>query len=329
MVASKTMPMALGHCAQDYARSLADPWEGPVNACIPDFPALMTGRFRTFARGTFSTSTQAPGMGFIWVDPLSMAANDGGGILLTDSATFSGQTFVVANTVTINSNSPYTVAQLSSNTVSYRLVSAGIRLKAINPDISMGGNVVGLHDPAHLTLLNGNIPYLLSYIEGKQFPLTKEKWTSLLYRPVDTDDNDFVRGARSPASTAGYQGWFMGFLITSFDTSGGTPQSFEYEVVANIEMQGAIVTNKLPSHVDPVGHGAVNAVSAQSKALHSPHQEDGGVLQKAVVSAADHYASTNTTGHQAHKPPPASHVSLWDSVLKYAPSVIGGLMSFL
>ena len=187
--------------------------------------------------------------------------------------------------------------------------------------------MVGLHDPAHFTLLGRGIPNLLSYVEGRQYPITKKCWTTINYRPVDTDDLDFFRGTQPLSSDAAVQAWYMGFLIVSFDATGASTQSFEYEIVANIEMQGNVVLNKVPSHVDPVGHGAVNAISAQAKSLHSPHQEEGQHLQSAMVSASDHYAASMMTGSKQTNLPSAHHQSLWADVLQYAPAVISGIMS--
>jgi hypothetical protein len=285
----------LSDCAAAYAASMADPFEGPEDACIPDFPALMTGRFRVWAKGTFSTATGAAslGQGFIVCDPRTATVNDTPSLFVNDPASITGNlistTSIAGTTVPFFSNSPYATATLGLTGIQSRVVSCGLRIRYVGTEFNRGGQIVGLHHPAHSNLLNFTIPVFDSYKESDRLPVTRD-WTTLLYRPVDTNDLNFDPGFDPVASQ-----FFMGFIIQSPDPTGAIVSPYEFEFFCNPELQGNIVQNKMPSHVDVVGHGAVNAVSNMSETMHKPHQVPSSVMAQAAISASSHYISSHVS----------------------------------
>lgn len=328
---SMDMPGNMSHCAAEYAASLGNPFSGPETACIPDFPALMTGRRRVWAKGTFSTSTDpaASGFGFILADPFEATANDRNCVIVNAPASVTNvmigdPTGLPALVSVFKSNSEYTASNYNIPGMQTRIVSAGLRIRYCGSELIRGGQVVGLHHPAHSNLDSYNITFLDQYKESGRFQVSRKSWTTLLYRPVDTDDLDFVR-VLPVTWAAGTQTFYMGFAVQAADTSGANPQTFEFEFYVNYESQGAAISNKMPSHVDPVGHGAVNAITNIAPALHQPHTEDSTDVSKALVSAASHYIDKNTSDPHAE---PAKKTGFdWMGLLKMAGPAIGAVAS--
>jgi len=320
----------LGSCSVDYARSLGNPFTGPENACIPDYPALMTGRYRTWIKGTFATSTNgaAAGFGYIVADPFGAVFSDTPGLMTNAAA--GTEVAISMNGTAYTSNSTYTSAQLPN--IQYRIVSAGLRIRYTGSELVRGGQVVGLHQPAHVALLNYNIANMDAFKESERLPVTRREWTTLLYRPVDTVDLNFKNTA--PAAlpiTALTDEWYMGFCIQAADTSGANPQAFEFEFFVNVEIQGAVVLNKMPSHVDTAGHGAVNAITNMAPTLHKPHQKDSDDVASGLVSASAHYLHMHTSDPSI-KPKQTvkdGDSSWWQKLLGLAPTIISTVASLL
>lgn len=321
----------LSMCAADYAASLGDPFGGPENACIPDFPALMTGKNRVWARGTFSTSTAgaAGGFGYIDMTPEFGAANDNFNFVNTNGLTDVSTSIYGTPGSALNyaSNSPYVAAAYGVAGLQYRVVSAGLRIKYVGAEFYRGGTIYGLMSPSHGSLAGSTGANLLLYKEGKQMSVPDGKWTTLLYRPVEKADYDF-KTALSPIGV-GTQTQYMAFAIQAYDTSGANPATFEWEAYVNHEIQGAIVVNKTPSHVDVVGMGAVNAATVLSPALHSPTQNPVETISSALVSLTSHYLGSATSkpvppGSQSSRGSPASsgEQSIWSEILGVAKDVL-------
>lgn len=332
----------LSHCAADYAASIADPFNGPSNPCIPDYPALMTQRVTVWNKGTFSTGGAASGgFGFITADPKRAAANDSACIFLSTGAAFASTT-ISNNVATAGvagrfSNSPYLTGTIGLP-LQFRVVSAGLRIAPTNPAMTRGGEICGLHDPAHLSLEARTIATLSTFLESERFPNISDRWTTVLYRPVDTDDLDFVTAIPVVTPSVNDPTMYMGFAIQAADTTGANPQTFIYEFFTHLEFQGASANNKIPSHVDPIGHGAVNAITNLAKNIHKPSQIPSGELAAAMVKGSGHYALNYMSAAK-----PVARVSrdsqkvgnsdggssFWHEILGIATSVLPTVLSFL
>lgn len=324
----------LSKCAADYALSLADPFNGPEDACIPDYPALMTQRVRTFAKGAFATSNNAAAAGFGWIafDPQRFCCSNASGLSFNvPASTQTAINFVPGQFTSVSSNSPFVLANfvpVPPATLQYRIVSAGLRIRYIGSELTRGGQIVGLHHPAHRTVWDFDIPSMDAFKESARLPVTRE-WTTLVWRPVDTDDLDFANTFSAVTPAESDTAYPMGFCIQAPDTTGAVPQSFEYEAYANFEFQGDILTNKKPSHVDPVGHGAVNAITSMALAIHGPTQTPSSHLGKAMLAAAHHYVGTHTSQANKGEEEEHSHASStpwWQSLLGIAGPIIGALL---
>jgi hypothetical protein len=332
-----TYPSNMSECAARYAESIADPFEDK-QACIPDFPALLTGRIHTFAKGTFATSTNglAGGAGYIAISPDRGVANDANAGVINAPASSNSSLEFTANPALntfIQTNSNYNTASfVAGNNQQYRIVSAGLRIRYIGSELVRGGQVVGMHHPAHYSLQTYNIGTLDAYVESSRLPVTRD-WISVVYHPVDTDDLDWKTSpfpVNTPAVTDSC--YYMGFMIQAPDTTGANPLSFEYEMHFNYELSGPLVLNKEVSHVDPVGHGAVNAAAMITETVRKPHNVPTKTVASGLVTAASHYIATHTSNPA--KPPqhPAStssNGSFWSTILKVGSSLLPSILSWL
>lgn len=305
--------------------------DGPDGACIPDAPALMTRRTKVWTKGTFSTSTDPAGLGtgYIIIDPLSAFAGDRIWVY-TNSINRSGVTINITTAgqfVTYQSNSEYVTADLAPGNLQCRVVSCGLRIQNITAALTKGGFITGLHEPAHSSLVGQQIATMDLYEESSgRLNADSDKWTTLTYRPVDSDDLDWQSAFPAIAGPGSSNNTYMAFIVQSPTVTGS--QLYQFEAFANFEIQGARAIGKVPSHADPQGYAAVNAMTVFSKKPHSPHQEDSKKLASAMVKGSEHYLNH----HMSQPSPPHekkkdSGSSIWSDLLGVVPSVIGGILS--
>jgi len=172
-----------------------------------------------------------------------------------------------------------------------------------------------------------------AYAESERFSASTEKWTKLRYRAVDTDDRDFRTNIIAPAVGAS-NAMYMGFMVQAPDSTGANIQLYEYEATSNLEYQGAKVTGKEPSHADPTGFSAVNAISVFSRAMVAPSQTDDDDVGDALLEGTQDYIDR----HQSHVSGAKSakvHQKLksktngWDAVLGIGGEVLKQIPGFL
>jgi hypothetical protein len=328
-----TVPQNMSECASTYARSLANPFVD-YQACIPDYPALMTGRFHTFAKGTMSTSSAAAagGFGFIVIDPSRGVANNAGAVMYSSAASTLTQINLTggANLVSVNTNSPYASASFAAgNNQQYRVISVGLRIRYIGSELVRGGQWVGLHHPAHYSLHTYTIGIIDSYAESSRLPVTRD-WASVVYHPVDTDDLDWANTFPVVTPAVTDPSCYMGFALQCPDTTGANVMSLEWEAHFNYEISGPLVQNKEVSHVDPVGHGAVNAVAMMSDPVRRPHNKPTAMVADGLVTAASHYISkhvSNPAKPPQHPAATSSAPSFWTSLLSIGEKVLPSILS--
>jgi hypothetical protein len=330
-----TTPQNMSESATLYARSIADPFVD-YQACIPDYPALLTGRVHTFVKGTITTSSVAAagGFGFITIDPSRGVANNGNAVTFNTAASIVNRIdmTVGANVQSRSTNSPYaSTAFAPGNNQQYRIVSAGVRIRYIGSELVRGGQIVGLHHPSHYSLQTYRISDLDAYVESARLPCTRD-WLSCVYHPVDVDDLNWqdTFPLATPAVTD--PSYYMGFAIQCPDVSGANPLTFEFEAHFNYELSGPLITNKEVSHVDPVGHGAVNAAAMITETVRKPHNVPTGTVANGLVTAASHYVATHTSNpatKPAHPAKTSSNGNFWSSILKVGESLLPSILSLL
>jgi hypothetical protein len=274
----------LSPCANDYAKTLADPFSA-TSACIPSYPPLLTRKMQVFVKGVISTGSTGAGM--IYADPLNAIANDTPCIWYSTSAytanIFAAQSF---NSVSANSNSEYTASAVGTgpNQLSCRVVSSGLRIRYIGTELNRGGQIVAFHDPTHSTLNQRSLASVDGEQESRRLPVSKE-WSTVLYRPVDDPDNEFTSTLHN-ANTQDDGSFFMGIIFQA----PGVQSDYEFEFYVNFEVHGRNVRGKTPSHVDVTGHGAVVA-SLISSPVMAPNQVPAPMRSKNFLEQVESYAA--------------------------------------
>lgn len=284
------VPSGLSPCASKYARALANPFSGPL-ACIPNFPALMSQKSRPFVKGTFSTGTT--GFGGIVYDPFCSAVND---IIcvVTTSATYATSALPTISTAGASlaySNAEYQTASFNTTAQSnqYRIVGAGVRVRYIGTELNRGGQLIGLLHPQHDTLSGLTLAQVDAFDESERLSVSHDKWSTVLYRPIDADDLSFSPGGGvDPGNAFPVPGdsYIMGFAVQA--ASAGTSLAYEYECYAVIEYNGPNIRAKDPSHVDGPGFDAVHAATAFTAHLKPTQNTSESVMAKFEASASDY-----------------------------------------
>lgn len=291
----------LSPCAKDYLACLANPSSGPL-ACIPDYPALFSRRMRTWVKGTFSTSSTAGpglGLGFIVFDPLRSLANDTTGCVVTSTTATATNTIVIdaATAQTFNSNSDQVLANYGPGIgfAQGRVVAAALRIRYIGTELNRGGQAVGLMQPNHQSFQNTTLGGLDSFEQSRRFKVG-EKWMTVLYRPVDNNDLQYV--ADPTQGTAALPGsidaFYMGFAVRD---PGGTanPMAFEFEAYSVLEIQGNNIRGQTPSAFDPVGFGVVHGATQHNLSALLPTDASLADVAGNLLGAAVNYGIRELT----------------------------------
>jgi hypothetical protein len=266
----------LSKCASDYVRCLVNPFSGPL-ACVPNFPALKSRKFRVWAKGVLSTGTA--GVGFIWQDPQLGINNDVQSVFFS-TVTFTGNSFTISDASTVlgaTTNSDYTSAAISTAGITYRVVASGIRARYISTELNRGGQIIALSDTNHNSLFGRTIQNCDAEINSKRFPVNRE-WTVVTSRPIRDADDDFGTNPIFIPTTNSIS-WYNGIIMQS----PGVSIDFEWESYTVYEAQGAPVRGQTPSHTDPVGYNAVNAMTNFTAHL-DPHQKKPADVEKSALN---------------------------------------------
>jgi len=286
----------IGAYAKKYARLLANPYDEELVG-LPNSPVLNTRVSRVWSQGTFTTGTI--GVGFVVADPMCACAGDNF-CVETSTAAYTGNAFDTtgaANTASYVSNSEYLQANFGPGLIEARVVAAGLRVWNQTSVLNLGGQVAGIHHPSHTNLVGYTQNSLSALDEHEIFAgkLASDQKISVVYRPVDTADNDFVTAVPN-IGAAGHA--YMGFIVT---TPAGTPQVYGYEFYVDLEFLGQVVRGKTVSPSDPIGHDAVVSTAQLAAPIRKPHASDSRTLADHHEKAVEAYASA----HMSHGGPKA------------------------
>lgn len=306
----------LGHCASKYALSLANPFTGPPDACMPVTPACLTRKVRTFLRTQCNIGTA--GVGFVAMQPL--AGNNGvvtGGSIGTAAVYVSGSTYAGPSTVAIpdlnptttgvvpfNHNGDYTIGSFATNGVQARLVSMGLRVRYAGTELNRGGRVILLEDPEHVGFgsVTGllNLGTMLAYEKSKEHKVGTD-WISLCSTgPVVPQEFDFVPSAYTPFAPATPSGNGCHYLVAFLQGTAGNV--FDVECYWNFEYTGSVVRGKSYSEADDHGAavvlGAIKSVNDNQLDSRHPLVNAKSAVAQAqnLNSLVQAYSRKNTSG---------------------------------
>lgn len=267
--------VALSQCTRQYAATLIDPFNhhGHGVPCVPSMPSWKTF---VFARGQMSTGSA--GIGWLILNPLRAIANDGNSIRFTTPA-FAGTTIdpVAAGVTIISGNSPYALSQFSGQElgISYRIVSAGIRMRYAGAEIERGGTITAVQHPNHANLDNATIANLNSLSVAKRYAVDRN-WTSVQWCPVFPDEYVFRTDSGALAIFP------MAIMVEAPNPA--IPLLFDFEVTVNMELVGSPVRGMTPSMSDSQGFSAVQAaIQGAAMVTNSPNTGPNPTVQRGFL----------------------------------------------
>lgn len=296
----------IGKCATDYAASLADPFSGPPDACLPVTPSISSRKVRTFVRSQLVTGTG--GYGFLTAQPL--AANDGSTIsgnvgtaaCYYSSGAFAGTGVPILNTgvtgvYAVNHNGDYSALQFSAQLAQVRLVSMGMRLRWAGTNLDKGGRIILYEDPEHAdwSATGISVSQLLANEKSREFKVSDE-WTTLCYSgPVMPSEYDFATTPWGPYGSSAAPAHYMLALIQASGNG-----FIDFEVYWNWEISGRNVRGKTRSDADDLGFTTVSSAIRNVKdgQLDSSHPlvSTKGDKALALKKIVDIYAAKNASG---------------------------------
>jgi len=281
---------------------------------------------KVYARGTAYTGTQ--GVGFIGCRPEAAATNDVTNVWYT-TALYAGTTIdpVAAGVSSANSNAMFTSAEISDDLTTYRIVGSGLRVRYGGTELNRGGFKVCLVDPTHRALTGRDEASLNSELQAKRVPITRT-WTTLVYRPVTTNDLNFRNAA--PSADIPY----IGVMMISPDNA--INELFEWESFTIVEYQGANARGQTHTDPDPIGYAAVSAVAnktnsvftqSASKSAAEMHEAVGHYIAHGISGVNDVVAGASQAISTASSV--ASTASRAWSIFEDAFSIAAPLLAFI
>ncbi len=316
----------LSPAISQYIDAIVDPFEAPP-CSLPNQPPLMTRPAKYWTKGTFSSSpvAGAGGVGFVIMNPGSGISNNTPSVLTNSAALALPQIDITTAGAFTNyfSNADYPAADFGAAAKQGRVVAAGLRIRNITPNLSRGGQCIGLASPAHETLSGLTVTNLDAFQEsarhgGKDL----SSWIEVTWRPVDTDDYDFM--ITFPAANQP-NGATLGFIVVA---PSGSPQTYEFEAYGIYELQGQLVTSKTFSVADSKGFDAVSNSLVAAPKLHKPHVRDEKMRGAAKLAANFVVKHMSTHGGPAYPPPKQEHKNILTQVLDMAPSFLNAVGTF-
>lgn len=262
------------------------------------------------------------GKGFILVNPYSMHyTSDGTATSVNLSILVNATNAVTSWNLQTGDNTAYpayTVGKphssflsgvASANAGSYRLVSAGIRIRYIDTLLNRAGRFASLRTPddANGGTIGGtplSFENIAGVREADYGPIDAD-WITVVYSPQHRRSLEYMKLGTSPDNEGGdvfsaspsanlYGPVSSACLVIMLD-SAGAGRTFEYEVTANYEVVGLVATSLMKNEAT-----SPDGASLPTKLIESQHNHSslyGDVWQKARPAIVD--AGARLTGFAA------------------------------
>jgi hypothetical protein len=241
-------------CAHMYLSALVNPYDTPAGACIPaDLFPIPSSKVKSFVRGRMVVGLQ--GIGFVACVP--SFGNTTPSVYATTAASVGATTALFSAFTNTNATGsaqlPYAAADFTSDRVSGRLVSYGLRTKYVGQLMTRNGVCVSYEDPDHANCNRLSFDSMNSNPYSHIHRVGDEDWDSEVNYsgPVDPNEIEF-RNVDQP----------LGLTFASMiAVSGIAGDVYEFEYYQHSEFIGTVVPNKTPSHADGASFGkAMQAV---------------------------------------------------------------------
>jgi len=261
-------------------------------------------RTKVFLRGV--VTADANGDAFVAFDPMSAIAND------VMSVTFSDGTAAVGNAVEPDTTVVGVSGQMSNSLfgklsfdpavhgathASYRTVAWGLRWRTTAPEIDISGSHTGITSGGDVETLD-----LLTFGECMEFqecePISissSRKWLRTLGSGAMSGGKPDTPGFYKDVSGINGTVTLGGKPLNALIASGAPSGTWEYEAVAHYEIDGAMA-GKLPSHSDPVGRAAIDALTAPPHMRAAREESDNANTSRKFISEVCDYVTEGISG---------------------------------
>ena len=298
-VSSRREGALLTDCAILYAAAVADPFGTPAGACVPDIDVRESFRTKVFLRGNVLADVN--GDCFVALAPLAGIANDVDCLTCPSAVGGVGLT-IETDTATsgidgYNSNSLFTNGQFGSGqgSLAHRPVAWGLRWRSTAQELDIAGAQVGYTAGGDIDTMQGaTFASLLSNQEVEPVSISSNrKWfsasgTAAMCGGQYLENGNYIAGT-------GTSGTNIGAALTVLMAQGAINGSFEWEAVLHYEVDGEI-PGKLPSHCDPIGVNAVDAMCAPAKMRAAREVGENEPKAKRFVSDVVDYVEEGVSG---------------------------------
>lgn len=285
----------LSPCADEYLKTLTDPFGATKPACIPDMHVVPSKKATYYQHGTFSTDSG--GFGSIVVNPFSVSKNGmsiidtgttysvaslaytDGTVARTSINTYQNVTSPNGVLIQVLSQCPYglqdyhdfpTGIQNIGLDIQTRTVGCGLQIRYAGTKLNEGGTIYATRRSDGESLNDMTISQIATRHDTKIYPVDS-KWKSIAYMPVQPDDYDYCKNGLTGTegvsnidtnvlSVIEQTRSNLGFVVKSAAPS----QLFEFRVVYHVEMLGKSLDSISQSHSDIVGMSAVRNVTAST-----------------------------------------------------------------
>jgi hypothetical protein len=253
---------------------------------LPTSPAVPSLKAWVFSKGSFST--QANSQGYIGFNPYAGVTSDLPTVFYTDGsgAVTSMPGAIAAGVLGATTNSPYlsTSYGANENDSSWRIVSAGLRVRYTGTTLNKGGSLVVVSHPTHNSIVGATDPEMLAYNTSKRLPVN-DVWTCLVWCPAIGADFQFRQAVPAGVPTMG----------VSVEAPSATVVTFAFEAFINFEVNGRTIRGQTPTMQDPVGFAAIQAVSQGGKMIYQGPPKTENILVQGEEYVAKEISSAAGT----------------------------------
>jgi len=274
-------------CAIHYMEAITAPFSLNQPACIPDLYALPSKKVKVIQKYNFSTGIN--GVGFFATVSQCKSSTCVAGI-------YTNATNTLTNTMTIPPSTPgaeyslvdlpklpyqtgdFQESTLGSNSqpgVQGRVVGTSLRVRYVGPRMAESGQLVALRHPDNITLANRLFSDLKSYETASVYPVTKDTWTYVNYRPVKPQEYEYSPYPNATAAVGpnlGDQIFDTVIFVTGTTSVNGNvgPLPFEAEIVKHVEYIGNI-NDVTHTHSDLQAMSLIRNKLPVSSSTKTPH----------------------------------------------------------
>ena len=245
-------------CSLEYAAAMMNPFDTPP-ACLPNEFSQNSMKTKVFTRGSMKIGSN--GFGFVAARPMP-ASDLPNGFATTNAYPGNASSLVSTASVglPVSNNSPYVSTDFSSDTVSFRVVAFGLRVRWGGTELNRGGKVIMFEEPEHIDLLNGNFSQVIveGYDRAKSARWAAQGWHSATYQPVQPSEIHYHTDVTSGSAQR--------YMLAAFFT--GIPlETIDYEIVTHLEFIGRSVRGKTPTPYDSAYQLVINRLGQASTIL--------------------------------------------------------------